>query len=236
MNALSVTGVSSGYGNRLVIRGISLEVDEGSVVSIVGPNGHGKSTLLGTISGLIRTRSGKTRAFGSEITGMPADRIVGTGISLVPQGDLLFPQMTVHENLLMGAYLTRDHALIRQRLELVHSLFPKLSERADQRAGLLSGGERRMVGIGRGLMTGARLLMLDEPSLGLAPIVVDQIYESVRALSKEGLSILLVEENPERAASVSSDMYFLSNGAITLHGEPADLLARGGVMESYFGT
>ena len=166
---LKVTDIVSGYGNQPVLHGLSLDIDPGTLVSVIGPNGHGKTTLLRTISGQVNLRSGQVLLNGTEISRRPVDVITAAGIAHVPQGDLLFTGMTVYENLLMGAYLLRDRALLQSRLDQVFALLPQLAERRNQIADSLSGGERRMVGIGRGLMTGGQVLMLDEPSRGLAP-------------------------------------------------------------------
>jgi branched-chain amino acid transport system ATP-binding protein len=178
--ALALENVASGYGPHLVLRDVSLAVEEGTLAALIGPNGHGKTTLLRTISGLVQCREGTISLAGRRIDRLRPDEIVSAGVIHVPQGDLLFPDMTVIENLRMGAYLPKAAAMETQRLEEVFALLPKLKERRGQTASTLSGGERRMVGIGRGLMAGGSLLMLDEPSLGLAPIVIDQIYAVIR--------------------------------------------------------
>jgi branched-chain amino acid transport system ATP-binding protein len=198
--ALALDNVASGYGAHLVIREVSLDVQEGTLAALIGPNGHGKTTLLRTISGLVSCRQGTISLGGRRIDRLRPDEIVSAGVVHVPQGDLLFPDMTVLENLRMGAYLPAAAALEKQRLEEVFTLLPKLKERRGQTASTLSGGERRMVGIGRGLMAGGSLLMLDEPSLGLAPIVIDQIYAVITALRASGRTIVIVEENATRIA------------------------------------
>ena len=195
---LEIRGLSSGYSGLTVLDGLSFEVGAGEFVAVVGPNGHGKSTLLKTISGLVPASGGAIALSGVDLTRRRADQIVAAGIVHVPQGDLLFPDMTVRENLLMGAYLADVAAHAGARLEEVFLLLPKLRERQGQIASTLSGGERRMTGIGRGLMTGGKILMLDEPSLGLAPIVIDQIYELIDSLKAAGRTIVLVEENAAR--------------------------------------
>jgi len=176
---LTLENVSAGYGANLVLRGVSLDVAEGSLTAIIGPNGHGKTTLLRTISGLVPMSGGDINFGSQSIARKRPDEIVAAGIVHVPQGDLLFPEMTVLDNLQMGAYLPEAAKAMKTRLDEVFALLPKLKERRGQIASTLSGGERRMVGIGRGLMAGGRLLMLDEPSLGLAPILIDQIYEVI---------------------------------------------------------
>lgn len=231
---LELRDVRSGYEGVEVLRGVSLSIAPGELVTVVGPNGHGKSTLLRTISGLVRLRSGEIR-----LDGAPLDRHVhhtaARGVAHVPQGDLLFPGMTVHENLLMGGFLCTDGRELRRRLDEVHALLPKLAERRNQLVSTLSGGERRMVGLGRGLMMGARIMMIDEPSLGLAPLVIEQIYEVIAALGKSGRTILLVEENPARVADIADRLFLLDNGAFIWSGPPAELLASDELISAYLG-
>ncbi len=233
--ALVLAGVTAGYGGLTILREVSLRVPRGHMVTVVGPNGHGKSTLLKTISGMTQQTSGRIGIGGQDITKLPAHAIAGLGLAHIPQGDLLFPEMTVEENLLMGAYLTRDQQQIEQRFDEVYRLFPKLALRRHQTASTLSGGERRMVGIGRGLMMGTQLLLIDEPSLGLAPLVIDQIYEAIGALKASGRSILLVEENPARVAELSDEMNLLDDGHIVWSGPPDELLKRDELLATYLG-
>jgi branched-chain amino acid transport system ATP-binding protein len=233
---LSLAGLSAGYGANQVLRGVSLEVPEGCLTAIIGPNGHGKTTLLRVISGLVPVSGGTIQFDGRSLAGKRADEIVAAGIVHVPQGDLLFPEMTVLENLQMGAYLPEAGKQMRTRLDEVFTLLPKLKERRDQVASTLSGGERRMVGIGRGLMTGGKLLMLDEPSLGLAPIVIDRIYEVIAALTETGRTILVVEESAARIADQAVLVALLDNGQFAWTGGGAELMQRPKILETYLGA
>lgn len=232
--ALEIVDASAGYAGRIVLDAIRLSARKGELTAIVGPNGHGKSTLLKAISGLVPVTSGEIRLDGSRIDRLRPDQIVERGVIQVPQGDLLFPAMTVHENLLMGAYANSGG--LAERLDFVFTLLPKLKERRNQTAGTLSGGERRMCGIGRGLMAGGEVLMLDEPSLGLAPIVIEQIYEVIFNLRREGRTILLVEENAERIAEHADIIHLLDNGRIAWSGLGAELMARPEIVETYLGV
>ena len=232
--ALDIVDASAGYAGRTVLDAIRLSARKGELTAIVGPNGHGKTTLLKAISGLVPVTSGEVRLDGARIDRLRPDQIVERGVIHVPQGDLLFPAMTVHENLLMGAYANQSG--LAERLDFIFALLPKLKERRNQTAGTLSGGERRMCGIGRGLMAGGEVLMLDEPSLGLAPIVIEQIYEVIFNLRHEGRTILLVEENAERIAEHADMIHLLDNGRIAWSGLGAELMARPEIVETYLGV
>ncbi len=232
---LELDAVAAGYEGRPVINGISLTVDAGAVTTIIGPNGHGKTTLLRAISGLVPAAQGDIRFNGTSITRLAVDRIVALGIVHIPQGDLLFPEMTVRDNLLMGAYLPAANARVRERIDRVLTLLPRLAERQGQVASTLSGGERRMLSIGRGLMSGGRLLLVDEPSLGLAPIVIDQIYEVLASLKRAGDTLLIVEENTSRIAGLADHVELLDNGRIIWRGAPAELAMRPEIVETYLG-
>ena len=233
---LQLENVQAGYDGNLVLQGISFDVPEGSVVSVLGPNGHGKTTLLRTISGLLRLRGGSIKFAGETIDRKRADEIVAAGLVHIPQGDLLFPQMTVRENLYLGAYLPKAHARRGEQLERVYQLFPRLKERSSQLASTLSGGERRMLSIGRGLMSRARLLMLDEPSLGLAPLVTEEIYENIRKLKAEGYALLLVEENPERVVDTADRIHLIDHGSVVWQGSAQDMLANDHILTTYLGV
>jgi len=232
---LELQSVSAGYGFHLVIRDVSLTVENGQLVALIGPNGHGKTTLLRVISGLIKPQRGVINFAGHRIDHLRPDEIVEAGIVHVPQGDLLFPDMTVLENLRMGAYPRNAAKQEPQRLEEVFALLPKLKERRHQLASTLSGGERRMASIGRGLMAGGRILILDEPSLGLAPIVIEQIYEVIRRLRQSGRSILIVEENVTRIAEIADVLHLLDNGQFVWSGRSSELLSRPELLLTYFG-
>jgi branched-chain amino acid transport system ATP-binding protein len=234
--ALKLDRVRSGYADRMVLQSVDLSIGKGELTAIIGPNGHGKSTLLKTISGILRVREGEISLGGSRIDNLRPDEIVERGVIHVPQGDLLFPGMSIHENLMMGAYRTRETGAIAERLERVFALLPKLRDRRNQLAGTLSGGERRMCGIGRGLMAGGDLLMLDEPSLGLAPIVIDQIYEVIFDLRRAGSTILLVEENAERIMDAADQIHLLDDGRFAWAGKGAELMARPEIIEAYLGA
>ena len=234
---LEVTDVVTSYGMIQALRGVSLAAREREVTCILGPNGAGKTTLLYTIAGILRPRSGSVRFDGRELAGTPADRVVAHGISLVPENRLVFPHMPVRENLVAGAYtrLRRDRAGVEADLEAMLVRFPILRQRAAQAAGTLSGGEQQMLAIARALMARPRLLMMDEPSLGLAPMIVEQIFEIVTTLNREGLTVLLVEQNARLALSVAHRAYLLEQGRIALAGPAAEVAAHEAIGRAYLG-
>lgn len=232
---LRVSDLHAGYGAVPVLHGTDLAFDEGKVCGLVGPNGHGKSTLLRAISGLLRAKGGSIEYAGTDIRKRAVHEIVDLGLIHVPQGDMLFSQMSVQDNLLVGATRPAAMAAAKDRLAFVFDLLPKLKERHAQSASTLSGGERRMVAIGRGLMAGGRLLMLDEPSLGLAPAVINEIYEVIRKLAGTGQSVLLVEENVARATEVADVMALMDHGKIVWSGPPAEMSEAMSFDQTYFG-
>ncbi len=233
---LDVRGINAGYHGRSVLRAVSLKVEDGQVVGILGPNGHGKTTLLYCISGLLPLTQGDIHFAGVSLKGKSVEKIVEAGIVHIPQGDMIFPDMTIRENLLMGAYLPGPAAKSVASLEAVHQIFPILLERRNQIASTLSGGERRMLGIGRGLMADARILLIDEPSLGLAPIVIEQIYQALAGLKKQGRTILIVEENASRAFRLADQLYLLDHGEFVWEGAPEELRTHKGILETYLGA
>lgn len=232
---LNVQGIAAGYLNRPVLHALSLSLHEGEALAVIGPNGHGKTTLLRALSGLVPLRSGSIKFAGRRLDQTSVHGRVEAGLIHVPQGDQLFVDMTVEENLLMGAYLVGDQGEVRRRIDKVFSLFPRLLERRMQSVRALSGGERRMVGIGRGLMATARLLMIDEPSLGLAPLLIEQIYEALGALRAEGYSFLVVEENPSRIVKFADRICLLDAGQFVWSGIPDEAVRSEGLLKTYFG-
>ena len=233
---LEIVKIESGYSSQSIIKGISLEVPKSKLVTIIGPNGHGKTTLLRSISGVLRLQSGEINFEGKRIDNLRVDEIVHKGIVHIPQGDMLFPEMNVKDNLLMGAYLVRNQPELKNRITQVLELFPQLGERANQIASTLSGGERRMLAIGRGLMTGAKILLIDDPSLGLAPVVIDDIFKILKELNNQGQTILLVEENVSRVINVSDHIYLIDDGLIAWQGTGEELSSESNIMEVYLGV
>ncbi len=225
------------YGSIHAIKGVSFEVNEGEIVSLIGANGAGKSTTLNAVSGLLRPREGKISFAGRDLTRTPPHTIVSMGVAQVPEGRRIFLQMSVRENLEMGAYtqLSRGRAALEEDIAGVYELFPRLGERRNQIAGTLSGGEQQMLAIGRGLMSRPKLLMLDEPSMGLAPILVDEIFEIIADLHRRGATILLVEQNARMALSVADRGYVMETGRIAAQGTGRELLASPAVRRAYLG-
>jgi branched-chain amino acid transport system ATP-binding protein len=236
MALLEVDGIETYYGNIQALKGVSLRVEEGEIVTLIGSNGAGKSTTLRTISGLSQARKGTVRFEGTDITALPAQEIVALGIAQSPEGRHTFQRMTVRENLDLGAYLRRDKSGINSDMDRIFDLFPRLKERERQKAGTMSGGEQQMLAIGRALMAKPRLLLLDEPSMGIAPILVDRIYETIQEINRQGMTILLVEQNANYALGVSKRGYVLETGAVALSDDSAKLRTNPDVQKAYLGT
>ncbi|MBR6326025.1 MAG: ABC transporter ATP-binding protein [Lachnospiraceae bacterium] len=233
-NMLKVSDLHVYYGSIHAIKGISFEVNEGEIVTMIGANGAGKSTTMNTIGGLLKPKEGNIEFLGKSLLGVPAHKVVGEGLSLCPEGRRVFAQLTVRENLEMGAY-TRPKGEVDESLEKVTELFPRLKERYRQVAGTLSGGEQQMLAMGRALMSKPKLMMLDEPSMGLAPILVDQIFDIIVNMNKAGTTILLVEQNAQMALSVADRAYVLETGKIVNSGSGKDLLSDDSVRQAYLG-
>jgi branched-chain amino acid transport system ATP-binding protein len=236
MALLEVKDVHTFYGNIEALKGVSLEVEEGECVTLIGSNGAGKSTTLRSVSGLTPPRQGSIRFQGREITETPPQEIVSMGVSQSPEGRHVFPRMSVHENLMLGAYLRKDADGIQSDLDRVYSLFPRLKERERQKGGTMSGGEQQMLAIGRALMAQPTLLLLDEPSMGIAPILVERIYETIAEINRQGTTILLVEQNANFALEVSSRGYVLETGKVTLTDQSASLRENPEVQRAYLGA
>ena len=231
---LSIHDLSVNYGGIEAVKGISFEVHEGEIVTLIGANGAGKSSTLRTIAGLVKPSGGTINFRGDNITGRDATTIVKKGITLVPEGRRVFAQMTVEENLEMGAF-TRANSTVEPGLEKVYELFPRLKERRRQVAGTLSGGEQQMLAMGRALMSAPKLMMLDEPSMGLAPILVEQVFDIIQSLHKAGTTILLVEQNAQMALSIADRAYVLENGKVSLSGTGEELAKSEQVQKAYLG-
>lgn len=232
---LTVQNLNTYYGSIHALKGISFEVKEGQIVTLIGSNGAGKTTTLKAISGLVKVHQGSIVFQGQEIAGAPSERIVAMGISQVPEGRRIFVRLNVEENLLMGAYLRKDKQGIAEDLEYVYNLFPRLKERAKQMGGTLSGGEQQMLAIGRALMARPKLLMLDEPSMGLAPIVVEEIFQCIKDLNRKGLTVLLVEQNANIALEIAHTGYVIETGEIAFSGAGQELLQDDRVRKAYLG-
>jgi branched-chain amino acid transport system ATP-binding protein len=231
---LRLRGLESGYGRVQVLRGVDLHVNAGEIVALLGSNGAGKSTLNNTVSGLVPASAGSVKFDGADLTNAHYRAVVQAGLIQVPEGRRVFPNLDVLENLLMGAF-TRARAHRAANLERVFATFPRLAERRTQRAGTLSGGEQQMLAIGRGLMAEPRLLILDEPSLGLSPLLVEELFALVQRLHGEGLSVLLVEQNVAQSLAIAQRAYVLENGAVRFEGTPDDLLASADLKQAYLG-
>jgi branched-chain amino acid transport system ATP-binding protein len=232
---LKVTDLHAGYGGSEVLHSLSLEVGDGQSVVVLAPNGHGKTTLLRAISGLIRPTAGTVEFDGQVISGMRASEIVAAGVIHIPQGDLPFPELTVMENLLMGAYRPDAWRERKQKLEQVLELFPVLAERPNQLARSLSGGERRMLALGRGLMAKAKILMIDEPSLGLAPFLIENVYQAIREINNSGMAVLLADENADHIEGLADRVYLLESGTLVKEGTLADMLKDEALLSAYLG-
>ena len=236
MTTLQVSDVVTAYGKIEALKGVSLSVEPGSITCLLGPNGAGKTTLMYTIAGILRPRRGSVRFGGSELVGETADRVISRGIALVPENRLVFPQMSVAENLAAGAYLRRDHAAVASDLEALLARFPALKERRTQLAGTLSGGEQQMLAVARALMSRPRLLMMDEPSMGLAPLVVDQIFRIVEELNRDGITIFMVEQNAHMALKVAHRFFLMEQGRVTFAGSPDEVAEDDVIQRAYLGS
>ena len=232
---LKIEGLRVNYGGIQALRGLSLEVPAGKIVTLIGANGAGKSTTLRTVTGLVKAAEGSILWDGQKLLGRSIDKIIATGIAMSPEGRRVFPDMTVLENLKIGAYLRHDKAEIDKDIQWVYSLFPRLEERSWQLAGTLSGGEQQMLAVGRALMSRPKLLLLDEPSLGLAPLVVQDIFKIIQEINRQGVTVLLVEQNANMALKIADLAYVLETGTITMSGTGAELLADSLVKEAYLG-
>ena len=236
MAFLEVRDIKTFYGNIQALKGVSLEVEEGECVTLIGSNGAGKSTTLRSISGLTAPREGSIRFDGDEIAQLPPQEIVGLGICQSPEGRKCFQRMSVRENLELGAYLRRDHGKVGEDLDRVFDLFPRHKERETQKAGTMSGGEQQMLAIGRALMGAPKLLLLDEPSMGISPVLTERIYETIAEINRQGMTILLVEQNANFALEVSTRGYVLETGAVTLTDASSALRTNPEVQKAYLGT
>ena len=232
---LKLQGVSAGYGGTEIIRNISLEVNKGEVVTIVGANGAGKTTTLRTICGIVKPTSGTIEFEGNRINGLGSDQIVNAGVTMIPEGRQLFPFISVKDNLLMGAYKKSARGVVNQRMEEVLEIFPRVRERLSQLAGSLSGGEQQMVAIARGLMANPALLMFDEPSLGLSPLLVSQVFDVIDRIVNMGMTVLIVEQNIVHTLKIADRGYVLENGEITMTGTGKELLENPHIKKAYLG-
>jgi branched-chain amino acid transport system ATP-binding protein len=232
---IELKDINAGYGQVQIVRDVSMNIDNNEIVALIGANGAGKSTIIKTISGLVPVSSGSIVFEGKRIENMPAHKIITNGIALVPEGRRLFPYMTVQENLELGAYVENNREKVRENMEWVFGLFPILDERKAQLAGTFSGGEQQMLTIGRALMSKPKFLMMDEPSLGLSPLIVDEVFKTVELLQNEGVTILLVEQNVRKSLEIANRGYVLEHGRIVLSGEATGLLEDENVKKAYLG-
>ena len=232
---LSVKNINVYYGSIHAIKDVSFHVDEGEIVTLIGANGAGKTTTLQTLTGIIPAKAGSIIYEGKNLTKTPAHKIVEMGMAHVPEGRRVFADMSVYENLLMGAYTRKDKNEIAQSLEMVYKRFPRLKERTGQRAGTLSGGEQQMLAMGRALMSKPKIILMDEPSMGLSPIFVNEIFDIIKEVSESGTTVLLVEQNAKKALSIADRAYVLETGSITMDGKAEDLLNDEAVQKAYLG-
>jgi branched-chain amino acid transport system ATP-binding protein len=233
---LDIADIVTAYGKIEALKGVSLHVESGKITCLLGPNGAGKTTLMMTIAGILQPRRGSIRLDGTELAGLSPARIVSRGVALVPENRLVFPQMSVHENLLAGAYQRRDRAGINTDIERMYARFSRLKERRDQLAGTLSGGEQQMLAVARGLMSRPRVLLMDEPSLGLAPLIVAEIFNIIAELNRDGTTIFLVEQNAHMALQVAHQFFLMEQGRITFQGTPGQLAEDEVIQRAYLGT
>jgi branched-chain amino acid transport system ATP-binding protein len=233
---LEVNDIVTAYGKIEALKGVSLSVDAGRITCLLGPNGAGKTTLMYTIAGILKPRRGSVRLEGAELVGQTADRVVSSGIALVPENRLVFPQMSVEENLAAGAYLRRDRPAIAADIDRLFARFPVLKERRSQAAGTLSGGEQQMLAVARALMSRPRLLMMDEPSIGLAPLVVAEIFRIVEELNRDGITIFMVEQNAHLALKVAHKFFLMEQGKVTFAGAPGDVARDDVIRRAYLGS
>ncbi len=233
---LDVTDLVTAYGKIEALKGVSLRVEAGRITCLLGPNGAGKTTLMMTMAGILKPRRGSIRLDGCELVGLSPARIVAQGVALVPENRLVFPQMSVRENLLAGAYQRRDKADIAADIESMYDRFPRLRERREQLAGTLSGGEQQMLAVARALMSRPRLLLMDEPSLGLAPLIVKEIFDIVAELNRDGTTIFLVEQNAHMALQVAHQFFLMEQGRVTFSGTPGELAEDEVIQRAYLGT
>ncbi len=235
MAMLEVKDLMVRYGVIPALKGISFHVDEGEIIALIGANGAGKTTTLHTITGLVEKAGGSVAFLGKDITKTPAHQIVEMGIAHVPEGRRVFPEMTVYQNLMLGAYTRKDAKEKAENLERVYTHFPRLRERAKQVAGTLSGGEQQMLAMGRALMSNPKLILMDEPSMGLSPIFVNEIFGIIETVAKEGKTVLLVEQNAKKALSIADRAYVLETGSITMEGPAKELMANDAIRKAYLG-